>query len=288
MASINDKITKTTDGSRPVPTTVTATRSPGVTTLSGAAFSGWESATTAVHFATYQVDTNNEKIDGTQCDWKGLVSGTTITALQLRAGTDIGNNIGDIIECMPTAAWGDDLAQALLDEHDTQGKHTDITATTLSVSTTATLPASSIIPNYLQAGSGTSWGWTAWTPTLANLSLGNGTVTARYTQIGKKVTAYIKVVFGSTSVMGTAPTFTLPVTAASQYGANINVVGTGVAINNGLTYNAFAAINTTVGEVRTMDVSGSYGNIVPVNASTPTSPWTNNDYFDLTFEYEAA
>jgi hypothetical protein len=45
------------------------------------------------------------------------------------------------------------------------------------------------------ATTGLKWagGWAAWTPTLANITLGNGTVTARYQQIGKTVTQVLGV-----------------------------------------------------------------------------------------------
>lgn len=59
--------------------------------------------------------------------------------------------------------------------------------------------------------------WTAWTPTLTNLTLGNGTQTAIYRQLGKTVDFYWQFVLGSTSTVGTSPRFTLPVAPASRY-----------------------------------------------------------------------
>jgi hypothetical protein len=48
---------------------------------------------------------------------------------------------------------------------------------------------------------GLKWagGWTTWTPTYQNFTLGNGTVTARYQHIGNTVNVYVKVLLGSTS-----------------------------------------------------------------------------------------
>lgn len=57
--------------------------------------------------------------------------------------------------------------------------------------------------------------WAAWTPTWTNLTVGNATQTARYSQAGKTVFFTLKLVLGSTSSVGTAPNFTWPVTAAS-------------------------------------------------------------------------
>jgi hypothetical protein len=44
---------------------------------------------------------------------------------------------------------------------------------------------------------GIRWGgaWTTWTPSYTNLTVGNGTVTARYSQVGKTVTIDYKIFF---------------------------------------------------------------------------------------------
>lgn len=125
-ASTTDLITQVVSGStRPVATTVTATRSAAGTTLTCAALTGWETAT-KVHFATYSTDASGNKIDSSQCDWSGIVSGSTITNLALTAGTDVGNSIGQTVECMPTAAWADELARGVLNHSTPAG---DISAT---------------------------------------------------------------------------------------------------------------------------------------------------------------
>ena len=120
MAAITDKFSGASNGSRPSPTTVTSTRSSGVTTLQCAALTGWRT-TNPVHFVTYRTDAQGVKIDSSQCDWKGIVSGTQITNLTLRAGTDAGNAIGDTVVCMPTAAWADDLADGVAVSLDVDG-----------------------------------------------------------------------------------------------------------------------------------------------------------------------
>lgn len=52
--------------------------------------------------------------------------------------------------------------------------------------------------------------WTTYTPTLANLTLGNGTMTASYRRIGKTLELRFRFTLGSTSAVGTSPTFSLP------------------------------------------------------------------------------
>lgn len=136
MASVNDRITDTRNAARPVSTTVGSTRSIGGTTLSCASLAGWPTAS-KVHFVTYQIDTNNNPLPNTQMDWYGIVSGSDIGSLTLVdgvSGNDIGNSVGDIVEMLPTAAWGQDLADALLEEHDRTGAHGAVTATSVDSS----------------------------------------------------------------------------------------------------------------------------------------------------------
>lgn len=61
--------------------------------------------------------------------------------------------------------------------------------------------------------------WTSWTPTLTNMTLGNGTVTAKYRRLGKTFEYHFKFVLGSTSAMSTNPTFSIPagLTLSSDY-----------------------------------------------------------------------
>lgn len=65
------------------------------------------------------------------------------------------------------------------------------------------------------AGVGTSLGvWTSYTPTVTGWTLGNGTVTGFYQQIGKTVFFHAAVISGSTTVFGANPSITFPVTAS--------------------------------------------------------------------------
>lgn len=138
-ASINDKFTEATNGSRPVPTTLTALlpsgASPGTATCG--ALTGWATAT-AVHFVIYTVDVNGRKVSGSQTDWKGVVSGSTITGLVLKAGTNNGYAIGAVVEAAPTAAWADDVTEGIRVEHNQDGTHSAITATSLVASGNST------------------------------------------------------------------------------------------------------------------------------------------------------
>lgn len=127
MAAITDKITKTMDGQNPNTTFVSNERNQGSTELQARNLDGWPEAT-AVHFTTYRVDAQGDVVEGTQTDWKGIVNRRTNTIVNLVAvdgSVDKGNSTGDVIEAMPTAAWANDLADALLSIHTTEGSLKD-------------------------------------------------------------------------------------------------------------------------------------------------------------------
>ena len=59
--------------------------------------------------------------------------------------------------------------------------------------------------------------WSDWTPTLANITQGSGTVVAKYKRVGKHVHYRFVFTLGSGSAIGTSPTFTLPATPHADY-----------------------------------------------------------------------
>lgn len=118
--AITDKITKVSNGTRAVPTTLTATRAVGATSISCGALTGWQS-TYPTHFIMYDVNTAGQKVAGSQIDAKGIVSGTTITNIQYKAGSDVGHAVGAVVEAAPTAAYADDLAEGILAHADPDG-----------------------------------------------------------------------------------------------------------------------------------------------------------------------
>lgn len=65
----------------------------------------------------------------------------------------------------------------------------------------------------------------SYSPTLTNLSLGNGTLSYKYLQIGKLTAARVDLVWGSTTSSGGAWAITLPVTAPAGVGSPILGVG---------------------------------------------------------------
>lgn len=125
-AGITDLFTQATNGTRPVPTTLTSSRAISAATISCGALTGWPTGT-AVHFIIYTVNTSGEKVAGSQTDWKGIVSGTTITNCTLKAGSDSGDSIGAIVECGPSAAWANDIVAGMVQDHGQLGYHKNLT-----------------------------------------------------------------------------------------------------------------------------------------------------------------
>lgn len=149
--------------------------------------------------------------------------------------------------------------------------------------TATSIAAGAVQPQALVSGTGSGWASSTWTPTWQNLNIGNATTVYKYIQIGKIVFFRISVTFGSTSTMGTAPTFTLPVTAASLAGLE-PIVGTFTdgGVND---YFTFITLNsTTVAAIRAV-VSATI-------TSTPTSTfpftWGVGGSLSIKGFYEAA
>lgn len=126
-----------------------------------------------------------------------------------------------------------------------------------------------------------------WTPSLNNLSKGNGTEVARYMRIGNLIVGYYSLTFGSTSAMGTTPSVDVPVTPAS--GVSSMPVGTCRFEDVG-TASYFGQLQTNGTTTLFPRVSNTSGTYLVNNSLTATVPftWTTNDVFSFEFAYEAA
>jgi hypothetical protein len=173
------------------------------------------------------------------------------------------------------------------------------TVDTLTVTSGTTLPAGDIGTADIAAGAitqaklNTATGelggaWQSYTPTLTNITLGNGTVTGTYSQVGKTVTVTVKFVMGSTSVMGSNPTVSVPVTAAAKY-STAHMVGTLYMEDlANAAYFGFVELNSTTTLLpRSAFISGTKLADAGFSATSPFT-WGTGDYFTFTVTYEAA
>ncbi len=120
-AAITDLFNEPTTTTRPDAGALTAQKLIGAASITVDTTAGWPTAT-AVHFVIYQVTAAGVRVEGTQTEWKGIVtSSTAIGTLTLQAGTDQVYPIGSKVICTPTAAWGDDLVEGILTHADQDG-----------------------------------------------------------------------------------------------------------------------------------------------------------------------
>jgi hypothetical protein len=125
--------------------------------------------------------------------------------------------------------------------------------------------------------------WTSYTPTLTNLTLGNGALTARWRQIGKIVDVRFTFQLGSTSAVGNDPTFTLPKTSvvtSIPFNAYFQDAGTA-------TYVGFLNLGSTTATFYSSNSNGVYTTYSGVGSGSPFT-WTTNDFLQVLFSYEVA
>lgn len=120
--------------------------------------------------------------------------------------------------------------------------------------------------------------WSTWTPILTNLTLGSGTVTARYRTVGKTMDWRFKFVYGAGSAVGTAPRFTLPGTPHSSYAATEDILGWGTLLDSG-TANYAALVRLVSGTTAEIfrETDTSHATIT----STAPFTWTTNDVLSV-------
>lgn len=136
--------------------------------------------------------------------------------------------------------------------------------------------------NGLITGSGTSLGaWTAYTPTLTNITLGDGTLEGYYCQIGKIVHYRIQFTLGSTSSVSNLAAIGFPVTPKNTsnypYGS-VHLTDVSLSLHYDATH-----IVLSGGRI----VMSGIGSSGYVGAADPFT-WDTGDYIFISGTYEAA
>jgi len=129
----------------------------------------------------------------------------------------------------------------------------------------------------------------SYTPTITNGTLGNGTLTARYAQVGNLVFTKILFTLGSTSTVGTDLQFSLPVTAASTANTQLVPVGMSLLEDTGVENFIGGArlYTTTTVAPYPFDPSSSKFRIGGLSATAPFT-WGSTDKIGVHFWFEAA
>lgn len=129
--------------------------------------------------------------------------------------------------------------------------------------------------------------WQTWSPTLANLTLGNGAVVAKYARVGNTVHLKFKFTLGTTSAVGTGPTFTTPVTAAAAENERAQLLATFQDTGASLIYGyGFLASTTTIG-MYVFNTAGTYASGAGVTSGVPFG-FGSTDVIMVAGSYEAA
>jgi len=157
---------------------------------------------------------------------------------------------------------------------------------------TANITDTAVTPAKLQSGTGSGWSWQSFSPTWTNLTVGNGTVNySKYIQTGKTVNLKYSLTLGSTSVIGTSPTFTLPVTASTDSSAGGIQWGTVtyIDVSAGSTFYTGAVVyaSTTTGTIFVSNASATYSTLSSFTATIPVA-YATGDTLVITATYEAA
>ena len=150
------------------------------------------------------------------------------------------------------------------------------------------LTQSSASTTYATQANFSNTAWTSWTPVYTNLTVGNGTISARYKQIGKTVFIKHSFTFGSTSSISGNVTLTLPITAKSDslYSSTmVNLTDAdgsysiGHVWHNGQTTMQIWGIQSTGGNGTRIAWSGL--------SSTFPHTWATSDSINFVYTYEA-
>lgn len=130
--------------------------------------------------------------------------------------------------------------------------------------------------------------WTAYTPTCS-WTVGNGTLTGRYRQVGKAVDLSIRLALGSTSTASSIVTFTLPVPLRGTPGTGEPFgVGSAWLWDNNLADNYYAVpVKTGSADTIRLNIPNGTATAASVTDVVPFT-WINGDIIRVNLSYEAA
>lgn len=165
---------------------------------------------------------------------------------------------------------------------------TGLTTVTIMINTDYTIANATITNPFLSLCDNPSGfpDYFNYTPTFTNLSVGNGTLTGRYTTKGKTCFFNWKIIFGTTTSVSGLIIYSLPVTA--NFSENVEIGMMYAADATGSAYMGFSRIgSTTTAYIIATTVSGSYV-IETVTSATVPFTWATSDVLSVNGLYEIA
>lgn len=134
--------------------------------------------------------------------------------------------------------------------------------------------------------------WSDWTPTWANLTIGTTLQYAKYQRIGKTIRFRLYVLFDGANITSGNPTFSLPVTAASDVPTGTGTgepMGPVIYVDAGTEqYFGFVyTVSTTLAGFNVFNASTTYVSNSGLSATIPFT-WANTDRLIIKGQYESA
>ncbi len=131
-------------------------------------------------------------------------------------------------------------------------------------------------------------GWSDYTPTLTNITIGNGTMAARSAEIGDTVFVEFDLAFGSTSAMGTSPVISLPFARSSKYADNNYLIGHAYLLDSGTQRYSGNLRSLALGMLIQAEASAATYVTTPSVTATVPFTWTTGDAVHGQAVYEKA
>jgi hypothetical protein len=127
--------------------------------------------------------------------------------------------------------------------------------------------------------------WISYTPTFTNVTLGNGTITARYNVIGKTLFIRFRLQLGSTSSVTGAPAVSLPAGFTSPL-TNVFPIGEGYATISSVNY-ILTPVITGVSAMTAFTnlASGTFLAAGDMSATAPAT-WNNGSLLEMNVRME--
>jgi hypothetical protein len=128
-----------------------------------------------------------------------------------------------------------------------------------------------------------SGAWITWSPTVGNISIGNGTTIARYQQTGNTVNFSFRLTFGTTTTISGSPNISMPITANSIAVFPVYLLDTGVAA---YVASGYLPVGTTM-YLDLIDTTSSRALLTSFSSTSPFT-WANGDLLSVSGSYEVA
>ena len=266
-------------------TTTSASVSSGATTVQLNSVAGYDNGEVVV-FVIDPTDATKKQT------FTGIVdtAGTQITSVVWTAGSNQSHALGATVVDYATATHISMISKGLsvsLNQDGTLKTDSVTTANITDSNVTTAKIADNAITNAKLSNSAGEIGaaWQDYTPTYSNLTVGSGTVVAKYIQIGKTVHGFFRFVYGSGSSVGDVRV-SMPVTPAIS-----DRVMIGSALLEDASSTDYVGILWTESgtdfRVLINNVASTYPSVAAISSTVPFT-WTTSDVIAFYFTYEAA